>query len=492
MTNLPPLFRSIPAPMWLPLFILATLSFNACSRQEREPVATVAKAAPPIPASAGVNLITAIEEVAEQTIPAVVHIEVTERQEVPNPLFGFEQDPFFRQFFGGPPPSRQLKREIRGLGSGMLMDAQGYILTNNHVAGGATRIEVQLANGERYPAKLVGADPQTDLAVIRIEAKETLPSVTFGDSDKVKVGQWVVAIGHPRGLDQTVTQGIISAKHRTGITSPTGYEDFLQTDAAINPGNSGGPLLTIDGKVIGVNAAIATTSGGFQGIGFAIPSNMALHVAKQLIATGKVERGWLGVSAQDLTPDLAQKFAVPDRKGALVAAVTAGGPAEKAGLKRGDVIVAFAGQAVTDSAELRNATADAAIGGSVPLTLVRDGSRLTVQVTIGNLEQQTELLLASVPRRLGVTVKAVPQKTTVEYGLDPNLGVVITRVEQDGPLAAAGFEAGDLILELNGTPVEGLASFGQMVARLHTGERIELLGLDHRTGQEGKIRVTTR
>ena len=482
----------LPSPLLLAL-LSVVLFFAACSKQEQQPMATVASSPPPVPAAAsGVNLITAIEQVAEQTIPAVVHIEVTERQEVPNPLFGFEQNPFFRQFFNGPPPSRNLKRELKGLGSGMLMDEQGYILTNNHVAGGATKIEVQLADGERYPAKLVGADPQTDLAVIRIEAKEKLPHVTFGDSDKVKVGEWVVAIGHPRGLDQTVTQGIISAKHRTGITSPSGYEDFLQTDAAINPGNSGGPLLTLDGQVIGVNAAIATTSGGFQGIGFAIPSDMALHVAKQLIATGKVERGWLGISAQDLTPDLEQKFSVPGHKGALVTEVTTDGPAEKAGLKHGDVIVAFNGKTVGSATEMRNASADASIGSTLPLSIYRDGKQLTLQITVGSLEQRTKLLLDKVLRRLGVAVAEVPQKTTVEYGLDPGLGVVVTRVEADGPLAGAGFEVGDLILALNGSPVESLAGFGRMVSRLHDGAQVQLLALDHRTGQQGTIRVTTR
>jgi serine protease Do len=248
------------------------------------------------------DLTTAIIQVAKQNIPAVVHIEVTESQEVENPFAPFGNDPFFRRFFGVPNMPRKFKRELKGLGTGMIIDSQGHILTNHHVAGGATKIEVLLSDGRRYPAKLVGTDPNTDLAVIHIDAQGPLPYVTFGDSDKVEVGEWVVAIGHPRGLDQTVTQGIISAKHRRGITDPSGYQDFLQTDTAINPGNSGGPLLNLKGEVIGVNAAIASESGGFEGIGFTIPSNIAVHVAKTLIAHGKVERGWLGVSIQDLTP----------------------------------------------------------------------------------------------------------------------------------------------------------------------------------------------
>ncbi len=492
MVNPPRPFRPL-APLLLVLLSACILSLAACSREKQGPVATVATEPAPVAAADGsANLITAIEQVAQQTIPAVVHIEVTERQEVPNPFFQFEQDPFFRQFFGGKKQPRELQRELRGLGSGMLMDSRGYILTNNHVAGGATKIEVQLADGERFPAKLVGTDPKTDLAVIRIEAKKELPHVVFGDSDRVRVGQWVVAIGHPRGLDQTVTQGIISAKHRTGITNPSGYEDFLQTDAAINPGNSGGPLLTLNGEVIGVNAAIESTSGGFQGIGFAIPSNMALHVAKQLIATGKVERGWLGVSVQNLTPALADKFGLPGRKGALIADVTPDGPAQKGGLRRGDVVVAFAGKQVGDAAELRNATADAAVGSTVPLTLFRDGKQLTVKITIGNLEQQTELLLASVSKRLGIAVRAVPPKTAAKYGLNPDLGVIITRVDPGGPLGGSGFEVGDLILAVNGTPVQGPPGLGQMVDKLHAGEQIELLALDHRSGQQGTILVTTR
>src|SRR5438445_3194718 len=275
------------------------------------------------------DLTTAIMQVAKQTIPAVAHIEVTERQTVPNP---FEQEPFFQHFFGLPRNMpKKFNREVKGLGTGMLMDAQGHILTNYHVASGASKIEVLLANGHTYAAQVVGTDPKTDLAVIKIDAKEALPSVTFGDSDAVAVGQWVVAIGHPRGRDQTVTQGIISAKHRRGISDPSSYQDFLQTDAAINPGNSGGPLLNLQGEVIGVNAAIASQTGSFEGIGFAIPSNMAVSVAKALMAHGTVERAWLGVSVQDVTPEVAKSAGIEERQGALIAEVVKGGPAEQAG-----------------------------------------------------------------------------------------------------------------------------------------------------------------
>jgi serine protease Do len=285
------------------------------------------------------DLSTAIIQVAKKNIPAVVHIEVTERQEVVNPMLPFESDPFFRHFFNIPKMPKKFKRELKGLGSGMIMDPKGYILTNHHVVGGATKIEVILSDGRRFPGKLIGTDPKTDLAVIHISARDPLPHVVFGDSDKVEVGEWVVAIGHPRGLDQTVTQGIISAKHRRGITDPNSYQDFLQTDAAINPGNSGGPLLNLKGEVIGVNAVIVSESGGFEGIGFTIPSDIALHVAKALIAHGKVERGWLGVSIKDLSPDEAKALRAEGEKGALVAEVIKGGPAEKGGLRKNDLII---------------------------------------------------------------------------------------------------------------------------------------------------------
>ncbi len=246
-----------------------------------------------LPANAQ-SLITAIQDVAKVAIPSVVHIEVVEKQSVANPLMPFENDPFFQYFFGntGKMP-RTFEREIQGLGSGIIMDTQGHILTNSHVVNGATKMTVVLSDGRKFSdrsVRLVGVDTKTDLAVIQIMSRESFPPLRFGDSDRVDVGQWVVAIGHPRGLDQTVTQGIISAKHRRGLGEPSSYQDFLQTDAAINPGNSGGPLLNLSGEVIGVNAAIMSQSGGFEGIGFATPSNIALRVARQLIGGGKARR----------------------------------------------------------------------------------------------------------------------------------------------------------------------------------------------------------
>ena len=337
------------------------------------------------------DLTTAIIQVAKQTIPAVVHIEVTERQSASTPFSPFEQEPFFRHFFDLPKNlPKQFNREVRGLGTGMLMDAQGHILTNHHVAGGASKIEVLLANGHTYPARLVGTDAKTDLAVIKIEAQEALPSVTFGDSDAVEVGEWVVAIGHPRGLDQTVTQGIISAKHRRGISDPSSYQDFLQTDTAINPGNSGGPLLTLRGEVVGVNAAIASQTGGFEGIGFAIPSNMVVSVAKALIAHGKVERAWLGVSVQDISPEMARSAGLAERKGAFIAEVVKGGPAEQAGLRQGDVVIAYGDKDMADASALRNAVAVTPIGHEVKVAVLRKGQKQELIVQVQNLAEASQ------------------------------------------------------------------------------------------------------
>ncbi len=476
------------------LGLLVSFPLPACSKQDGSPVATVAASPPPVsvPAGGTEDLTTAIEQVADRTIPAVVHIEVTERQEISNPFFSFGEDPFFQQFFGNRKMPRKFQRVLQGLGTGMIMDEQGYILTNNHVAGGATKIEVQLASGERFPARLVGADPKTDLAVIRIHDDRKLPHVVFGDSDRTRVGQWVVAIGHPQGLDQTVTQGIISAKHRTGITDPSSYQDFLQTDAAINPGNSGGPLLNLAGEVIGVNASIESTSGGFEGIGFAIPSNMALAVARQLIATGKVERGWLGLTVQDLTPDRAKPLGLAGRKGALVAGVVKGGPASNAGIRKGDAVVAFAGKPVESSSDLRNRAAAAAIGSEVPLTILRDGREKPVTVTIGDLEQAARLLSASVEEKLGATVRTLPEKTASKLGLETGNGVEVTKVDKGGPMGNAGFEVGDVILAVNERPVAGAAEFSAAVGAFRPGQKVSLLAVDHRSDQEGNVLVVCR
>ena len=437
------------------------------------------------------DLRTAIALVAKENIPAVVHIEVTQRQELPVTQLPFGNDPF-RYFFQEPGTPRKYQRVLRGLGTGMIMDSQGNILTNNHVVGNATEIEVLLSNGKRYKATLVGADPKTDLAVIRIKAKETLPHVVFGDSDSIDVGDWVVAIGHPRGLDQTVTQGIISAKHRTGITDPNSYQDFLQTDAAINPGNSGGPLLNLNGEVIGVNSIIVSQSGGFEGIGFAIPSNMARHIANELIANGKVERGWLGVSIQDLTPELAKSFGLSDTKGALIADVAKDGPAGVAGLKRGDIVISYDGKKIPDSSILRNDVASTTIGKKVNITVLRKGERKEFSVEIGNLETATRMYAKSTQSRLGAEVRPLNSDEAKRYNLNPNHGVVINQLDPKGPLSEAGFEVGDVILEVNGQPIEGMSDLVNIVQGLKANQQVVMLALDHRTGRTAYVEIIVK
>lgn len=486
------------------VIIVLTLGLTQCQAQSdnskvsENPPATVTssqnskpQAVMPLGANpSAVDLSTAIARVAKETIPAVAHIEVTQRQEVNNPFLPFENDPFFHYFFDVPHNMpRKFKRELKGLGSGMIMDAKGHILTNNHVVAGATEIQVLLADGNRYPAKLVGTDPKTDLAVIQIKTDEKLPYVTFGDSDEMKVGNWVVAIGAPQGLDQTVTQGIISAKHRRGILDPSSYQDYLQTDAAINPGNSGGPLLNLQGKVIGVNAAIVSESGGFEGIGFAIPSNMAVHIANALIKNGKVERGWLGVSIRDLTPALQKSMKLNVSKGALIADVVKGGPADEAGLQKNDVITSYQGKEIPDASSLQNQVANTTIGQEITMTVLRKGKSLDVKVKIGDLQDAVKKLAASLNKRLGVVVKSVTDKEAQEYGLHESKGVVITSLQPDGILGKAGFEVNDIILAINGQPVSDVQSFVNLIESLPPRHWVQFLVLDHRTGQTGYIRV---
>jgi serine protease Do len=330
------------------------------------------------------------------------------------------------------------------------------------------------------------------MAVIKVSTKEKLPTVTFGNSDKVQVGEWVVAIGHPRGLDQTVTQGIISAKHRQGITDPSTYQDYLQTDAAINPGNSGGPLLNLDGQVIGVNSVIASQSGGFEGIGFAVPSNMALHIANSLMKTGKVERGWLGVTLQDVTYEKMKSLNLSSPKGALVLDVVKGGPASDAGVRPGDVILSVDGKDIDDSGQLRNTVAGAPIGKEIRLGIQRGGKMLTIPVKVGNPQEASRMMAASLREKLGVEVRPVNKREGAKYGLEEGLGVVITRLDPKGPLAAAGFEVNDLLVQVEDQPIEGVEGLTGIASTLQPGQAINLVVVDHRSGKIGAIQVKVR
>ncbi len=432
------------------------------------------------------DLTTAIAKVAKENIPAVVHIDVVQSKEVITPLFPFEDDPFFQYFFNAPGFRRKVKKEYKGLGTGVIMDAEGHILTNNHIVAGADSITVLLADGTSYKAEVVGLEAKTDLAVIKINAGGPLPHVRFGNSDAVEVGHWVVAIGHPRGLDQTVTQGIISAKHRRGILDPSSYQDLLQTDAAINPGNSGGPLLNLKGEVIGINVAIVTQSGGYEGIGFAIPSNMALRMAKELIAKGKVEHGWLGVSLQDLTPELARYFKIKARKGALVSDVSPGGPADKAGLKRGDVVISFKGRETENAAALLNEAALTQVGSEEKMVSVRGGEEKEITIKVGRRDEGLKGYLSILREKLGAELREAGKEQGRREGL------VITWLEPDGPMQKAGFEVNDMLLQMDGRPIGGLKDLAERVAALGQDQTVTFFALDHRSGRAGYVQVRSR
>ena len=331
---------------------------------------------------------SAMANIAEKVKPAVVNISTT--RIVKTPRLPFFDDPFFKKFFGDAFQAPQ-KRKITNLGSGVIATSEGYILTCNHVIEGAEDILVKLSNNKEYKGKVVGMDSRTDIAVIKINEKN-LPTVTFTDSDKLKVGEVVLAIGNPYGLNQTITMGIISALGRSGI-GITDYEDFIKTDAAINPGNSGGALINIRGELIGINNAIFTTTGGYQGIGFAIPSNMAKNVMESIINQGKVIRGWLGVQIQPITPELAKQFNIKDEEfGVLLTDVVEGSPADKAGLKSGDFIKEYDGKKIENPFHFKNMVASTKPGKTVRIKILREGNYLTATATIGELPIEPQIV----------------------------------------------------------------------------------------------------
>ncbi len=382
-----------------------------------------------------------IKEVA----PAVVNIAVKSKQPVEdNPLL---KDPFLRRFFEL--PNQPAEQQTQSVGSGVIVDAKkGYILTNHHVINNATEIIITLRDQRQLKAKLVGSDPETDIAVLQV-APENLTQVAFGDSEKIEVGDFVVAIGNPFGLGQTVTMGIVSALGRSGL-GIEGYEDFIQTDASINPGNSGGALLTLKGEVVGINTAIIGPAGGNIGIGFAVPINMARSMMDQILTHGEVSRGRIGVAVQDLTPDIAQALKLDKTTGALVNRVEPNSPAEKAGLKAGDIVTAIGGKPVRGGADLRNRIGLLRVGDKTELQVVHEKSIKTVYIQIGQREQQKAEATEGIPRLAGATFSAV------ERSAQPNRpkGVVVASVEPNSPAAGNGLRAGDVIMAVNRQQVE--------------------------------------
>jgi serine protease Do len=426
--------------------------------------------------------------IAKEVSPAVVTVSAAKvfklsdaRRPTPN---GYEDGPadpfnFFHRFFEeGPPGSEIPEHRMQGLGSGVIVAEDGYILTNNHVIESADEIEVGLEDGRHLEGKLIGTDPKTDIAVIKIDASG-LPIAEMGDSDDLEVGEWVLAIGSPfsENLSHTVTAGIVSGKGRSNV-GLTDYEDFIQTDAAINPGNSGGALVNVEGRVIGINTAIATRSGGSQGVGFAIPINMAREVMGALIRDGKVTRGWLGVQIQNLTDELAEAKGLKVSEGVLVGDVLDDGPAEKAGLKRGDVITHFEGRATKNTSQLRNMVARTQPGSRVELTVMRDGHERAVTLELGELKDE-ELAAAPVVERsaekLGIEVRPVTPELREQYELDHDEGLVVTDVVRGSQAERQGIREGDMILEINNKTISTLRDYERILDDIDEDETVLFL-----------------
>ena len=424
------------------------------------------------------RLSDALAEVAEVARPAVVNISTTSTVTMEdNPMFN---DPFFRRFFGDQFDHGQ-KRKFKSsaLGSGVIISADGYILTNNHVVKSADEIKVILYDKREFKGKIVGTDPRTDLAVVKIQAKD-VPTVKIGDSGKLKTGDVVLAIGNPFGLNQTITMGIVSAVGRSNI-GLADFEDFIQTDAAINPGNSGGALVNTNGELVGINTAIFSTSGGYMGIGFAIPSDMARSVMDSIIKHGKVIRGWLGVSIQNLTPELAKSLGMKETAGALVGGVEKDSPADKAGMKRGDLIIQFGGKKVEDPTGLRNMVAGSAPGTKAEIKVVRDQKEQALTVTLGEFQEKKTAKKIDYNNALkGITVQELTPSLRDRMGIPENVnGVIIANISEDSP-AQEALQMHDVIMEVNRKAITNFSDYDQAVSKI--GEKDSVLLLIYRDG----------
>ena len=433
----------------------------------------------PAPAVSEVPMVPAnFSDLAEKVRPGVVNVQVVKK--VKNVGFNFRQfsgNPFgdrnpFGDFFGpfseGNPPEGYKQQ---GVGSGFVISQDGYILTNNHVVDGADQIKVKLADGKEYTGKVVGLDPKTDLAIIKIDGASDLHALSLGNSDNLKVGNWVMAVGSPFGLEETVTAGIVSAKGRVIGSGP--YDNFIQTDASINPGNSGGPLVNMKGEVVGINTAIIANG---QGIGFAIPVNMAKEIVPQLEKKGHVTRGWLGVSIQEVTPALAKSLGMKGEKGALVAQVVPGGPAEKAGIEQGDVITGFDGKEINSSGDLPRIVASTPVDKAVTVKVDRNSKAMDLQVKVGEMQEKAEISRTpSSQGHLGLTVQNLTPDISKDLGLKKSTGVIVDRVESGSPAADAGIRRGDVIQEVNRSPVKNVDDFVQKVEKAKDQETVLLL-----------------
>ncbi len=455
-------------PNLLTICLLA-LSLTGCEKNTETPIRTSVRderVKPPVekPAPELISTQQAFIEVSEKVTPAVVNIRAARLRAVGGEMGPLFED-FFNPLFRGRPQMRPQQQKEQSLGSGLLISENGYILTNEHVIRDAEEIKVRLSNQRVYDGKVIGIDSRTDVAILKIETDEKLPAAVFGDSDNLRVGQWALAIGNPFGLDRTLTVGVISATGRNEVGIED-YEDFIQTDTSINPGNSGGPLLNIYGEVIGINTAIVASG---QGIGFAIPINLARLIANQLIEKGEVTRGWLGVSIQPLTPELAESFSLKQVGGALVNQVLPDSPAEKAGLQRGDILLTFGGKGVNGVRDLQLMVASTPVGKKVDLEVQRNGKRLVLPVTIAEMEPQEGV--AAAPPAIDGKEKGLGLTVAPTDGRD---GVMVQAVDPQSAAAAAGVQPGDLILMINRQEVKDLATFGQAV-RTTAGKNVVLL-----------------
>jgi serine protease Do len=465
--------------------VMATVGLNLGQRVEAisfwgEEESTPTAAAPtPAPEAQGQALVGGLPDfahLADKLDPAVVNISTTSQGEGPPQMGGGHGDPreFWEPFerFFGPMPRRPFKQ--RSLGSGFIINKDGFILTNNHVIENADEIVVKLSNEKEYKAKVIGRDPKTDLAVIKIDGATDLSTVTLGDSENLRVGEWVMAIGNPFGLEHTVTAGIVSAKGR--YIGQGSYDNFIQTDAAINPGNSGGPLVNMKGEVVGINSAIFSRAGGNIGIGFAIPVNLAKELRPEREQKGKVTRGWLGVLIQKVTPEIAESMGLKEAKGALVADVMKDGPAAEAGVKVGDVIIEFDGHAVKDSTELPLLVARTPVGKTAKLKVIRDKETETLSVKIGELKEEEVAATGGKEEGFGLTVQPITPDIAESLGLGTDIkGVVVSAVEPGSAADEAGMRRGDVILEVNREPVKDLASYRKALKGAAKGKSVLFL-----------------
>jgi len=431
-------------------------------------------------------------EIAKAVTPAVVNITTVTVEKISDgPSMSDELRERMEEFFGGPRgplgprgfrgpqwPDEPRGHRGGGQGSGVIVSTDGYVLTNNHVIDGAREVTVTLPDKREFKGKIVGADPKTDLAVVKIEG-QNLPTVPWGDASKLQVGEYVLAVGNPFGLNSTVTLGIVSAlgRGRMGITQ---YEDFIQTDAAINPGNSGGALVNTRGELVGINTAIFSQTGGYQGVGFAVPTSMSKPIYESLIKNGKVVRGFLGIGIQDLNQDLAKSFGTKDAKGALVSDVKEDSPADQAGVKQGDIIVAYQGSPVEDAVALQRMVTRTVVGTKVPVRVIRDGHEKDLTVTVGEQTETTAIAKAETGKAdyafAGVTVQDLDRDTAKELGIKGTAnGVVVTSVEPDSSAEKAGLVTGDVIREINRQPVKSVKDFEKLSSGVKKGENVLIL-----------------